>query len=903
MPGFLKKIKALFGDKTQEGSGKTQDPSVSGVQSVEGKHVDNHADGQRIQGQARQDAESVNAATVTQNGSGGASHAKEHGATQGQRDLQKAQGDPQQGQKAQAKPQDPQKRAQVAQGDPQKPAQVVQGTGAAQVSQGNVGAVEANKGQQGARDPQQGQDVQAKPQDPQQRAQGDPQKPAQVVEGRGAAQVSQGNVSAAEVKKGQQGARDPQQGQDVQAKPQDPQKRAQGDPQKPAQVVQGTGAAQVSQGNVGAVEAKKGQQAQKPQQTQVVQQGQVAPHTQSPKVVQAQPVVQKSGAQAAQSAVAPKAQQQVVNGNVGAAGVQQAAESKQAQQGQVDSQQQRNQVAPNTQAQKVVQAKPVAQKSGAQAVEPSGAAKAKPQAQQAEEAHVAKEAQTQARPRIKGFKLATAKQSQPDSKGETDPGTKAKNKDAAKDATKGESKENKALEAEATPKAPPKVPEDILRFQPDNVLQNRGKPPLGVRVTLYALATCLVLLLIWAIIGKVDRVVVGEGKIVTMAQPVILQAYSLSLVKEIRTRMGERVRKGDILVVLDPTFAQADLVRLQERVTSLVRHEERLQFELNDLIYPPKRPAPLTASDAREERIQADIWKSRHQEYAAKLETYAEQRKKLLTEMESIGADSLRRTERLKIFQELEEMRHKLYVQGIEAKAGFLDVQKDRLSVEADLLRLQASLREKKHELEGVEASRSAYITGWRSSTAQELVKVRRDLDEAREQWNKALKMGELVDIRAPMDAVVLELAKRNEGSVVSEAEALVTLVPDDAELEAEVDIMPEDIGYIKVGMPAAIKLSTLPYQRHGQIDAVIKALSHDAFDKEVPGSEPIRVFRARLSLPKDPLEHLRNLPDGFTLLPGLSLSAEISAGDRRIIEYVLFPIEAGFDAGLREPR
>ncbi|MBQ7585120.1 MAG: HlyD family type I secretion periplasmic adaptor subunit [Desulfovibrionaceae bacterium] len=472
---------------------------------------------------------------------------------------------------------------------------------------------------------------------------------------------------------------------------------------------------------------------------------------------------------------------------------------------------------------------------------------------------------------------------------------------AANGAKEGEGKREEQ-EAKEEKSSPQKVPEDILRFQPDNVLQNRGKPPLGIRLTLHALAVCFILLLLWAIIGKVDRVVVGEGKIVTQAQPVVLQAYSLSLVKEIRIRMGQAVKKGDILVVLDPTFAQADKTRLAERLASLTRHEERLHFELDDLPYPPKRGKPLEGSEAREERIQADIWDSRHKEYVAKLETYTEQRKKILTEMESTEADAIRRTERLKIFQELEAMRHKLYVQGIEAKAGFLDVQKDRLSVEADLLRLQASLREKKHELEGVEASRAAYVTGWRSSTAQELVKVRRDLDEAREQWNKAMRMGELVDIRAPMDAVVVDLAKRNEGSVVDEAESLVTLVPDNATLEAEVDILPEDIGYIQEGMTCAIKLSTLPYQRHGSIDGVLKALSKDSFEKEVPGGS-LRVFRARITLPNNPLASLRNLPEGFTLLPGLALTAEISAGERTIIEYVLYPIVAGFDAGLREPR
>ncbi|MCR5562596.1 MAG: HlyD family type I secretion periplasmic adaptor subunit [Desulfovibrio sp.] len=449
--------------------------------------------------------------------------------------------------------------------------------------------------------------------------------------------------------------------------------------------------------------------------------------------------------------------------------------------------------------------------------------------------------------------------------------------------------------------APP-VPKDILRFQPDRVLLSRSRPPLGRRVTLHAVWLCLLLLLLWAVFGKVDRVVVGEGRILTVTQPVILQAYSLSLVKEIRVAMGQRVKKGDILVVLDPTFAQADMARLSERVASLAQHEARLRCELEGRTFPSRDWPASTDSEVREERIQADIWKSRREEYDARLRTYDEQRRQTETEIEATLEDVKRREERLTIYRELEGMRRRLYERGIEARAGFLEVQKDRLSVEADLLRLRSTADELRHDLERAAAGREAYITGWRSQTAQELVTVRRDLDEAREQWNKALKMGELVDIRAPMDAVVLDLAKRNAGSVADEAEALVTLVPDEAGLEAEVDIMPENIGYIREGMPAAIKLATLPYQRHGQIDGMLKTISKDAFDKETPAGV-IRVYRARISLPLKPLAGMRNLPEGFSLLPGLSLTAEISAGERSLIEYALYPILAGFDSGLREPR
>lgn len=449
------------------------------------------------------------------------------------------------------------------------------------------------------------------------------------------------------------------------------------------------------------------------------------------------------------------------------------------------------------------------------------------------------------------------------------------------------------------------VPRDILRFQPDRVLLERATPPLGARWTLFTLAGVLCVLIIWAIVGKIDKIVSAEGKIVTVATPVVLQSYSISLVKDIRVVMGQRVHKGDLLVVLDPTFAQADLSQLQERIISLSAHAARLQCEMDETTYPPP-PAPeappLNASQQREQRVQADIYQNRHAEFAARIRTYEEQEKRLVSEIASTIEDLQRRKERLKIYREFEEMRRKLYEQGIEARAGFLEVKKDRLTVESDVLRLDSRIQELRYEAASVEADKAAYLTGWRSSTAQEMVTVRRDLDQAREQLNKAQKMNELVNIRAPMDAVVLEVAKRNVGSVADEAEALVTLVPLNSPLEVDVEIQPQDIGYVRVGQTARVKLATMPFQKHGKIDATVLAVSEDAFLKKTAAGEQ-SVYRARLELPPNPLDSMRSLPQGFTILPGMTVSAEINVGERRIIEYFLYPIIAGFDQSLREPR
>ena len=160
------------------------------------------------------------------------------------------------------------------------------------------------------------------------------------------------------------------------------------------------------------------------------------------------------------------------------------------------------------------------------------------------------------------------------------------------------------------------VSQEILRFQPDTFLLERAKPPLGARITLYFLAALIILSILWSFFGKIDKIVVAEGKIATVSTPVILQSYSISIVKDIKVTMGQKVKKDELLVVLDPTFAQADMSQLQERAMSLTIHCSRLQCELDGLPFSPAKEGEQGAqnsSEQRELRVQADIYSSRHE--------------------------------------------------------------------------------------------------------------------------------------------------------------------------------------------------------------------------------------------------------------------------------------------------
>ncbi|WP_027185091.1 hypothetical protein [Desulfovibrio inopinatus] len=112
---------------------------------------------------------------------------------------------------------------------------------------------------------------------------------------------------------------------------------------------------------------------------------------------------------------------------------------------------------------------------------------------------------------------------------------------------------------------------------------------------------------------------------------------------------------------------------------------------------------------------------------------------------------------------------------------------------------------------------------------------------------------------------------------------------------------IPNEIGYVRSGADTRVKLDTLPFQKHGIISGKIKTISKDIFHKQTAVGDTL-VFLARIELPVHPTAELQKLPPGFLCIPGMTVTAEINVGKRRVIEHFLYPILKGLDMGLREP-
>lgn len=433
---------------------------------------------------------------------------------------------------------------------------------------------------------------------------------------------------------------------------------------------------------------------------------------------------------------------------------------------------------------------------------------------------------------------------------------------------------------------------DINEFQPDAVEIERSRLPGSAIATLYAIAIMLVGLVLWASLSYMDTRVMATGLVITTRPNIILQPIETAKIKTITAKVGDTVSKGQILATLDPTFAEADVNASKAALRGLMAQQARLEAELYS------KPVERFSSDEKIHVLEKEVYERRMKEFESKLSSKAQQVNQIEAQIRTNIRDAEDMAGQVTVLKEIEAMRSKLMDDGYGSRVNYLSAKNQRLSLDREQRKLHTSTERMRHQLVGLKADEDAFVSEWRSKTASELVKVRRSIDELNERLKKMLRKNELVEIKAPADGIVLEVAKLSVGSVIQTAEKLFTIVPTNVPMEVEADINPKDVGQIQVGDKVRVKLDSLPFQKHGMLHGVVRLIGNDTIDKNENGKQST-VYRARIEIVK---EDLRNVPPSFHLMAGMKTSNEITVGKRKVITYFIYPVMRTISTSLREP-
>jgi hemolysin D len=441
-------------------------------------------------------------------------------------------------------------------------------------------------------------------------------------------------------------------------------------------------------------------------------------------------------------------------------------------------------------------------------------------------------------------------------------------------------------------------PDALIRtFQSETGEIREDPEPAQLRLTLHALAGLFVALLVVTVLMQMNRVVTSNaGQIVTTEPTIVLQALDPSIIKSLDVQEGQRVTGGQLLATLDPTFAAADVDAAAAQIASLGAQIARCEAELAHGPFNPPVGAGLEAAYAA---LQRAYFVQRKAQYEAQLRAYDEQIAQNQATIRKLKDDIARYDDRAKISQEIENMRASLAASQYGSRLNLLTATDQRLEILRNLDFDRNGLAENEHQLASTIANRDAFIEQWNGQVSQELVTARNALDSAQQQLAKAAKHKDLVRLEAPEDAVVLKLAKLSVGSVLKEADPFITLAPLHSPVEAEVHISTREIGFVRAGDSATVKLDAFNFVEHGTALGNVSWISEGAFTQDDNGSPVDPYYKARIALTE---VKLNAVPDSFRLVPGMTLTADINVGSRSVFMYMLRGMIRSLNEAMREP-
>jgi HlyD family secretion protein len=451
---------------------------------------------------------------------------------------------------------------------------------------------------------------------------------------------------------------------------------------------------------------------------------------------------------------------------------------------------------------------------------------------------------------------------------------------------------------------------EALDFAPALLALQESPPSRMPRAVLYSVTTLLALSLVWAAIGHLDIVASADGRLVPKTYLKVVQPADAGIVKEILVREGEQVRAGQVLLRMDAQDAEADTEKLRSQLALRSLQLRRIDAELAG------RPLRRQADDPADlfRQIEAQ-YRERRQTYLDALGQAEEQLRKAQRDSESGEAvlSKLRQTNPIlksqaAAYTGLGEQGYVPKVTVSDKQRAYIENEQDLHAQESTVAGLAAAVNEANQQ---VRQARSKY----RSDLENERVDADGEHRKLQQDWAKQAHHSNLLELRAPQAGIVKDLATHTIGTIVSTGTVLLSIVPENEALVAEVMIRNDDVGFVHPNQKVKIKLAAYPFQKYGLLDGEVLQVWPDASEDSTgngrstqtsegrgndspPGNQAVNGFKALVSLDRQTLEAGS---ESLKLVAGMQIVAEVREGRRTVLQYLLSPIQVALHDSGRE--
>ncbi|MCO8049477.1 MULTISPECIES: HlyD family type I secretion periplasmic adaptor subunit [Proteus] len=429
-------------------------------------------------------------------------------------------------------------------------------------------------------------------------------------------------------------------------------------------------------------------------------------------------------------------------------------------------------------------------------------------------------------------------------------------------------------------------------FYPNHIAVLEKPPTPYSRIIAIIISLSVIIFILWAYIGKLDVLSSAMGKLVVSGYSQQIQIYEHSRLTAIHVKNGQQVSKGEALLTLDILGVDEEINNLKNKIENLLLLKIRYQA-LSQITLPDTFPQFNSLNEKNKESILLS-YKKEKDEFDASInninaEIETNNKNKLLTHQEIESLNKLKKN-----IENRFNIKKTLYDKKIISTMEFLENQHELLEINRSLKRKSSELiilssQEKKHIKERDRLEKQKYLE-WYDKFKQyesEVFLYQQNLYHAQ-------KRQQLKIVRSPVTGTVQELSVHTLGAVLQPSQAVMVIVPDNQHNIAEVNILNKDIGFIYPGQKAVIKIDAFPYTRYGTIEGTIINIAKDSVQHEQLGL----VYPVLIELDK---QAIGEDEEQYQLATGMSLVADVIIEKRRVIDYLLSPIEVYRHEALRE--
>jgi hemolysin D len=414
----------------------------------------------------------------------------------------------------------------------------------------------------------------------------------------------------------------------------------------------------------------------------------------------------------------------------------------------------------------------------------------------------------------------------------------------------------------------------------------------------------------WAFIGQVDIIAVAPGKIIPTGRTKAVQPLEAGIVAAINVQDGDHVTAGQILMDLDSTVVNAERTRAMSDLLKSKLDVARLSAlrgggPVNSL----RLAAPTGAPQSDVAKAEAAMV-AQASEQEQKLASLDKQIAEKSAESDEVAASIAKVQGSLPLIRDEASVREKAMkiefgnkIAYLEAAAKLID-QQNELTVEQRHAKEIVASREALEQQHGqTEAEYAHKVLGDLSDAEQKVAELTQDLVKANQKIEER-------HLRAPVDGTVQQLTVHTIGGVVTPAQQVMLIVPTDSHLEIEAMVSNDDIGFVRPGDAAEIKVDTFNFTRYGLLHGQVISVSEDAVVNDKGSTAPTDgidlqkardssnassdgqqqglAYQARISLDRLNMQVEDRI---VNLGPGMRVTVEIKTGSRRVISYLLSPL------------